>query len=235
MRTSTVVVVGPWSEGEVSLLGVGPMSGVSPFAQSGRDEAFGFAVGLWGVGTGAAVFEAYLQTGLAKLVGAIAATIIGEQSADGDAVASEVVNRIPEEGDGGVSLPIREDASEGHSRVIVDSGMQSLPSRMFVLTTPATIAAPNDVLEAGHALDVEMEEIAGKGMLVAHHRRQGMQIAPTAETSAAQNAADGGGTESGALRHVIGRTTLATEFNHQPHLTRRSGSWTVKGTRRAVA
>ena len=78
MRTVVVVVVGPGSEGEVTLLGVGPVSGIGPFAQSGLDEAFGFAVGLRGVRAGAAVFEAHLETSLAKLVGAIAAAVIGE-------------------------------------------------------------------------------------------------------------------------------------------------------------
>ena len=226
MRTGVVVVVGPGSEGEVALVGVGPVSGIGPFAQSGLDEAFGFAIGLRRVRASAAVFEAHLETSLAKLVGAIAAAVIGEQSADEDAVASEEVHRIPEEGDGGRGLLIGKDASEGQARVIVDSDMQGLPTGMFLLTTAAAIAAPNDLLEAGHALDVEMEEIAGEGMLIAHHGRQRMQIAPAAETSAAQNAADGGRTESGALRNLIGRTMLTAELNHQPDLARRSGSGT---------
>ena|ERR1035438_2973845 len=235
MRTSVVVVVGPGSEGEVALIGVRPVSGMSPFAQSGLDEAFGFAVGLRRVRASAAMFDAHLQTRLAKQVGAIAAAVIGEQSADDDAVASEEVNRVPEEGDGGVSLLIGEDAGEGHARVVVDSDVQGFPTRMFVLTTAAAIAAPNDLLEAGQALDVEMKKIAGKRMLIAHHGRPGMQIAPAAETSATQNAADGGRTESSVLCNVIGRTMLPTEFNHQPGLARRSGSGTVMGTRRAVA
>jgi hypothetical protein len=46
MRTGVVVVVGPGSEGEVALVGVGPVSGIGPFAQSGLDEAFGFAIGV---------------------------------------------------------------------------------------------------------------------------------------------------------------------------------------------
>ena len=65
-----------------------------------------------------------------------------------------------------------------------------------------------DLLEAGHALDVEMEKIAREGMLIADHRRSGMQIAPAAETSAAQNAAHGGRTGSGALRNLISRPGL---------------------------
>ena len=78
MRTGVVVVVGPGSEAEVSLLGVGPMSGVGPFAQGGLDEAFGFAVGLGRVRASATVFEAHLETGLTKEMGAIAAAVIGE-------------------------------------------------------------------------------------------------------------------------------------------------------------
>src|ERR1700681_4694189 len=108
MRTSVVIVVGPGREDEVALIGVGPVSGIGPFAQSGLDEAFGFAVGLRRVRASAAVFEAHLQTSLAKVVGAIAAAVIGEQSADGDAVASEEVNCLPEEGDGGVGFLIGE-------------------------------------------------------------------------------------------------------------------------------
>ena len=50
-------------------------------------------------------------------------------------------------------------------------------------------------------------------MFVAHHRRSRMQIAPAVEMSAPQDAADGGGTESGAARDLIGGTMLATEFN----------------------
>jgi hypothetical protein len=57
MRTGVVVGVGPGSEGEVALVGVGPVSGIGPFAQSGLDEAFSFAVGLRRVRASAAVFE----------------------------------------------------------------------------------------------------------------------------------------------------------------------------------
>jgi hypothetical protein len=91
MGPGEVVVVGPGSEGEIALIGVGPVSGVGPLAQGGLDEAFGFAVGLWRVRASAAVLEAHLATSAAKLVGAIAAAVIGEQSTDGDAVASEEV------------------------------------------------------------------------------------------------------------------------------------------------
>ncbi len=235
MRTLAVVVVGPGSEGEVALIGVRPVSGVGPLAQGSLDEAFGFAVGLRRVRASAAMFETHRKTSLTKLVRAIAAAVIGEQSTDDDAVASKKVNRVLEEGDGGVGLLIGEDAGKGHARVIVDRDVQGLPTRMFLLATAAAIATPNHLLEAGHALDIEMKEVAGAGMLIAHHRRQRMQIAPAAETSAAQNAADGGRAESGASCNVIGGTMLPAQLDHQPLLTRRSGSWTAMRTRGTVA
>ena len=78
MRTEVVVIVGPGGECEVALVGVGPVGGVGPLSQSGLDEAFGFAVGLGGVRASAAMFEAHLETSLAKMVGAIAAAVVRE-------------------------------------------------------------------------------------------------------------------------------------------------------------
>ena len=123
-----VVIVGPGSEGKVALVGVGPVSRVSPFAQSSLDEAFGFAVGLGRVRTGAAVFEAHLRTSLAKVVGAVAAAVIGEQGADADAVAGEKVNRVFEEGDGGGSFLVGQDLSEGETGVVIDGDVQGFPA-----------------------------------------------------------------------------------------------------------
>ena len=80
-----------------------------------------------------------------------------------------------------------------------------------------------------------MKEVTGKGMFIAHHRGQGMQIAPATETSTAQNAADGGGTETSAFRNLISRTMLAAEVDHQRNLARRSGSGTAMRARRTVA
>ena len=86
MRPLVVVVVIPGKESEISFCGVAPMSGVGPLAQSGLDKAFGFAVGLGRVGPGAAVLQAQLLTDAAKLVRAIAAAVIGQQSAHADIV-----------------------------------------------------------------------------------------------------------------------------------------------------
>ena len=84
----------PGQQVQVAFLGVGPVASVGPFAQRGLDEAFGFAIGTWGVGSGKAVTKAELGTGVAKLVCTIAAAVIGEQSADADAVLGIEVHGI---------------------------------------------------------------------------------------------------------------------------------------------
>ena len=127
MRSVEVVVVSPRSESEVAMSGVGPVSGVGPLAQSGLDEAFGFAIGLRRVGASATVLEAQVQTSVTKLVRAIATAVIGEQGTDGDAVASKKVNCVSKKGDGGVGFLIGENLSEGHAGVIVDGDVQGLP------------------------------------------------------------------------------------------------------------
>ena len=44
---------------------------ISPLASDGLDEAFGLAVGLGAIGFGEEMFEAELETGLGKKLGAI--------------------------------------------------------------------------------------------------------------------------------------------------------------------
>src|ERR1700693_124066 len=88
--------------------------------------------------------------------------------------------------------------------VIVDGDVQSLPTGELRVAAATTIATNGDLLIAGHALDVEMEQIAGSGMLVAHDWRSGMQVAPAVEMSPLENAADGGRTETSRLGDLIG-------------------------------
>jgi hypothetical protein len=58
------------------------MANVGPFAEHGLDEAFGFAVGAGSIGTSEAVANAELGAVVAKLVRAIATTVVGQQAAN---------------------------------------------------------------------------------------------------------------------------------------------------------
>ena len=102
MGSFAIVVIVPWLEVSIPLLGVGPVSGVCPLAQSGLDKAFGLAIGSGRVWSGAAVFELHLLAGGAELSGSVAGAIVGEQGADADAVVGEEVHRRVEEADGGL-------------------------------------------------------------------------------------------------------------------------------------
>ena len=150
------------------------------------------------------MLDAELEASSAEVAGAIAGAVVGEQSANGDAVLGVEGDSGAQEGDGGFALLVGQHAGEGEAGVIVDGDVQSLPAGELGAAAAAAIATNGNLLIAGHALDVEMEQIAGSGMLVAHDGRSGMQVAPAVEMSPLQNAADGGGAEAGGLGDLIG-------------------------------
>ena len=106
MGSEEVVVVHPGLEVGVAFVGVGPVFCVSPFAQSGLDEAFGLAVGAGCVGTSEAVTDIELGAGLAEVAGAIAGAIVGEQGANLDAVQGVESQGIVQEGAGGLGCKL---------------------------------------------------------------------------------------------------------------------------------
>ena len=82
MGSLVVVEVVPGLQLGVALVGAGPVLGVSPLLERGLDEAFGLSIAARGVGAGAAVLDLHFGTGLAELVGAVGAAVVGEQNAD---------------------------------------------------------------------------------------------------------------------------------------------------------
>ena len=60
---------------------------VGPLSECGLDEAFGLAVGLWGVGLGADVLDAQLPAGVTEGEGFVAASVVGHDTGHGDAEA----------------------------------------------------------------------------------------------------------------------------------------------------
>ena len=128
MRPSEVVVVEPGGEFEVAFFGVGVVADVSPFPQSGLNEAFGFAVGARSVGTSKAMADAEFLTGGAKAMGAVAMSVVGEQAANGDAVLGIESNSGTQELDGGESGLVGQHAGEGEAGVVVDGDVQGLPA-----------------------------------------------------------------------------------------------------------
>jgi hypothetical protein len=79
-------------------LGVVVGAGIGPFPKSGLDEAFGFAISARTVGASEALAQVELTAEATKDSGAIAGTVIGENTADGDAELGIVIDRSLEKG-----------------------------------------------------------------------------------------------------------------------------------------
>src|SRR6266446_5775033 len=231
MRTVEVVMLDPGRKLLITFFRVEVVANVSPLAQGGLDEAFCLAVGARRVRAGEAVLDGELETSGAEVAGAIAGAVVGEQSANNDdAVLGVEGDGGAQEGDGGFALLVGQHAGEGEAGVIADGDVQSLPAGKLRAAAAAAIAANGNLLIAGHTLDVEVQQIAGSGMLVAHDGRSGMQVAPAVEMSPLQNAADGGGAEAGGLGDLIGGTQLAPQGNDLGDQLRRGSARTVPRT-----
>jgi hypothetical protein len=205
-------VLKPGEQLQVAFLGVGPVANISPFAEGSLDEAFGFSVGARGVGPSEAVANAESSAGVTEPVGAIATSVVGKQGANGDAVLGIKSNGVAQESEGSFGFLVGQQLGEGEAGVIIDGDMERLPAGVLPPPATSSIATNGNLLIARHSLDVEMQQISRKGVFITHHGWGGMQIAPAIETSAPQDAADGGGTQSGGLGDLIAGAKLATEF-----------------------
>ena len=118
-------------------------------------------------------------------------------SAEGDGGAQK--------GDGGSTLLVGQHTGENEAGVIVDGDVQGLPAGELRAAATTAITTNGDLLIASHALDVEMQQIAGSGMLIADDRRSRMQLTPAVQLRALQDATDGGRTQTGGFGDLIGR------------------------------
>jgi hypothetical protein len=84
------------------------------------------------------------------------------------------------------------DGREGDAGVIVDGHVHVVPAHAARAAAQIAVGARPGRGEAGQLLDIQMEQIAGRLVLVALDRRPRLQIAHAAEPVPAQDAADGG-------------------------------------------
>ena len=102
MRSNAVVIVDPRLQVSISLLRIGPVFGICPFAQGGLDEPFGLSVGSRCVRSGTAVFDGHLLASVTELSGAIAGAVVGKKCAHADAMSGEDLDGRVQEADGGL-------------------------------------------------------------------------------------------------------------------------------------
>ncbi len=121
--------------------------------------------GLYGLRPGLTVFQSQSPAQALEAAGAIADAVVGEHPRKANGQAG-VVAHGPKQGQ--VSTPtrlVRVNAAEGHSRVVVDGHMDIFPP-------PRQACSAGDpplprALEAPQLLDVQMQEIPGRVVLVA--------------------------------------------------------------------
>jgi len=234
MRAMPVVLMEPARQLDSAGLGVVIRATVSPFPQSGLNEAFCFAVGTGGVGTGETQANAELVAEATEVAGAIAGTIVAEHTGDGDAEAGIVIDGRLQESGGRRSFLVRKDLREGNAGVVVDGDMHVLPAG--AMDAAATVAgdATTYGLETSDLFDVEVKQIAGGSMLVAQDGSGRFQIANATEVESAQDAADGGTTQPGGQSDAQSGPALAAQSLDQVHALGRATTRRTQRTGRPI-
>ena len=149
--------------------------GIGPFLEHDAVEPFDFAVGLGSVGAGAFVCDVVAES-LFEGVGAVAGAVVSQDSCHGDpGGVEEGVGALPGRG-GGFLLLVGQDFAVGQAGVVVDGvvdvgipgpavrgGSGLVPGTRG--TAPPFVAAA--VGDPAAVLDVDVDQVAGGGMLVA--------------------------------------------------------------------
>jgi len=224
VRAMPVVVVEEEWEASGALGGMGVGMSVSPLAEGSLDEAFGLAVGFWGVGSGEAMLEAEGLDGVAHGEGAVAGAIVRIDALDLDAVFVEEGQSGVEESDGTVGALVGEDLGESQTGVIVDGDVQELPTGAADVVALAIAGdAMAGAFDPGQLLDVEVDELAWMSAFVAADGQRRLQrLEPW--SVAAQQTGNGGLGELGQTGNLEGWEFAATQGEDPSHPQRVGGS-----------
>ena len=134
--------------------------GVGPFFGEGLDEAFGFAVGLRAIGSGAFVLDAELEAFVGEGVGEVGGAVIGEDAFDVDTVCGVEGESLMEGADDAGDGLVVVDAGKAQSGVIVDGDVEGLVAGPFVAIGAVAGAAHPWFVEARELFHIQMQEIA---------------------------------------------------------------------------
>jgi hypothetical protein len=145
--------------------------------------------------------KAELQTSLAESARAVAVAVIGEQPADANAQGGVIGHGSVKKSNCRSSGEIGQDLREGDTGVIVNGDVEILPPTMM-FSASAPIGSNDHFRKTAQMLDIEMEQIAGSGVLVANHGHSGLQVADAIQAQSAKDAADSGTTQAGGLSDV---------------------------------
>src|SRR5207245_6538084 len=121
------------------------------------------------------MLDAQAPAGAAKPLGAIAGTVVSEDSSDSDTQAPVIANQARKEAPAACTALVAKELAVGNSSVVVDRHVQELVSRALRLMTTSAGNTVSGAPEARQALDVQVYELAGLVVLVALHCGLGIQ------------------------------------------------------------
>ena len=169
------------------------------------------SVGARRVGAGEAVLEAQFATCLGELERAVGWPVVGEHGLEANAQPGVPVQRGAQAGDDRVARLVRIDTGEGDAAMVVDGDVDVLPasSRDRVATVAGNpMRGPND---ASQLLDVQMQQVAGRVVLVALDDRRWLQMADAVELQTPEDAAHRGAAQARVLRDPIAGPALPAQ------------------------
>src|SRR5262245_10942787 len=181
-------------------------------------EALDFAVGLWPVGPAVLVDDAVLGQRRVEESAPVGEVVVRQDPFHGDAAGGEPgVGSAPERGAGAARF-VGEDFGVGQAAVVVDSAVEVGVADAGSATGPAVGggSAMDAVAAAGwdlaELLDVDVDQLAGPGTLVAADRCGGgpVHVGEPVEVVADQDAVDRRGRYPEMDRQAIGAHLVVT-------------------------
>src|SRR5229473_6898537 len=208
-------VVSMQPEGEFlgASIRVGIGLGVGPFAQGGLDEALSLAIGLWGIGLGADVFEAEIAAGVTEVERPVARAVVAHHPGYRDAEALIVGQGCLQEGGGALFLLVGHDLGESDARGVVDADMDKLPADAAAVALAGAVAgdAMTDPLEAAELFDVEVDHLARGLALVASDRHDRVKRLQLVQPKSFENPTDGCRRDARRLGDLLADPALAAQ------------------------
>lgn len=217
VRTVPVVVVQPVAEGIGPLPGVVVGAGIGPLAQAGLHQAFGLAVGARGIGARAQVAQTEATGQTPEAARPVTGAVVGQHPLESHAQTAVVAERADQSLAGAGSALVRLDGGEGHPRVIVDGQVDVLPADAPV---PMRAVAGHTVArgtDPPQFLDVQVQQLAGLGVLVAVLRQRRLQFGQAMQPGTAQQPGDGAGRHGQPLGDLAIGPARATLLQHLRH------------------
>ena len=139
-----------------------------------------------------------------------------------------------EEGGGGLLALVGQDFGVGHARMVVDAYVGDLEAGAKAAFLVSAGDPRTDAVEAAELLGVEMEQVAGRGVLVANDGRRRVQRAQPGQSGLLEQTAHGGDAELELCGDVLHQETLAAQCDHLLGQSRRRGTTQPVRTRAAV-